>query len=97
MPSTNRLRRTLTSTPGFLGGLLGVALLAGAMTGCGSVAKSRGTGGADGADAAAGGTTGGAGGSGTGGTAGSSGSGGAGGGGNKCIVGASQVGNCVLQ
>ena len=88
---------------GFLGGLVCIGTLAGmlAMAGCGSVAKSGGTGGAGGgnnnADAAAGGMTGSTGGAGGPGTGGMAGVGGGGGSGNKCVVGTSTVGNCVLQ
>jgi hypothetical protein len=104
MLPTSRLRPLW----GFLGGLVSVAVAAGvlAMAGCGSVAKSGGTGGAGGGnnngDAAIIGT-GGAGGPGTGGMSGTGGGGGggsggaAGGSGNKCVVGTSTVGNCVLQ
>jgi hypothetical protein len=107
MLPTNRLRPTRTwgFVAGSWGGLVFVAALGVALTiaGCGSVAKSGGTGGAGGGnnngDAAAGGMTGSTGGaSGTAGGSGSGGAGGAAGGsGNKCVLGTSQVGSCVLQ
>jgi hypothetical protein len=79
---------------GLLGRLAACTMLV-AMIGCGSVSKpgASGTGGSGGASG-----TGGSGGSSAGGSSGGGGAGGAGGGsGSPCVLGTSQVGNCVVQ